>query len=65
MNVLVAKHFGFVVEFQLQNLCLMVDFLQDLKNVGMTHKDMSVLLNSAEDFAKMWERCLKQSDNVN
>lgn len=43
---------------------LMVDFFQDLKNVGMTNKDMSVLFNSAEDFAKMWERCLRQSDNV-
>lgn len=43
---------------------LMVDFFQDLKNVGMSNKDMSVLFNSAEDFAKMWERCLRQSDNV-
>lgn len=43
---------------------MMVDFFQDLKNVGMKPKDMSVLFNSAEDFAKMWERCLRQSEKV-
>ena len=43
---------------------MMVDFFQDLKNVGMTNKDMSVLFTSAEDFARMWERCMRQSDRV-
>ncbi len=43
---------------------MMVDFFQDLKNVGMKPKDMSVIFNSAENFAKMWERCLKQSEKV-
>ena len=43
---------------------MLPDFFQDLKNVGITNKDMSVLFSSAEDFAKMWERCLRQSDYV-
>ena len=43
---------------------MMADFFQDLKNVGMKPKDMSVLFNSAEDFARMWERCLRQSERV-
>jgi hypothetical protein len=43
---------------------MMADFFQDLKNVGMKPRDMSVLFNSAEDFARMWERCLRQSEKV-
>ncbi len=43
---------------------MMVDFFQDLKNVGMKPKDMSVIFNSAEDFARMWEKCLRQSERV-
>ena len=43
---------------------MMADFFQDLKNVGMKPKDMSVLFNSAEDFARMWEKCVRQSEKV-
>ncbi|MBE2230318.1 MAG: membrane dipeptidase [Chitinophagaceae bacterium] len=43
---------------------LMPDFFQDLKNVGMKAADMSVLFNSAEDFARMWERCIRQSEKL-
>lgn len=43
---------------------MMADFFQDLKNVGMKPKDMSVLFNSAEDFARMWEKCVRQSERV-
>lgn len=43
---------------------MMADFFQDLKNVGMKPKDMSVLFHSAEDFARMWEKCIRQSERV-
>ena len=40
---------------------LLPDFLQDLSNVGMQSRDLSVLFRSAEDFAQMWTRCLNAS----
>ena len=35
---------------------LLPDFLQDLSNVGVQPRDMSVLFHSAEGFAEMWTR---------
>ena len=40
---------------------LLPDFLQDLSNVGMESHDLSVLFHSAEDFARMWTKCLEAS----
>jgi formylglycine-generating enzyme required for sulfatase activity/microsomal dipeptidase-like Zn-dependent dipeptidase len=40
---------------------LLPDFLQDLSNVGLESPDLSVLFRSAEDFARMWTRCLNAS----
>jgi len=40
---------------------LLPDFLQDLSNVGMQSRDLSVLFRSAEDVAQMWTRSLNAS----
>jgi hypothetical protein len=40
---------------------LFPDFLQDLSNVGLQPRDMSVLFHSAEAFAQMWVKCLQCS----
>jgi hypothetical protein len=36
---------------------LLPDFLQDLKNVGLTQGDLAPLFRSAEDYIRMWETC--------
>jgi hypothetical protein len=40
---------------------LLPDLLQDLSNVGLDSRDLSVLFRSAEDFARMWTQSLKAS----
>ena len=40
---------------------LMPDFLQDLRNVGMTPGNLTPLLRSAEDYLRMWEKSIKSS----
>ena len=40
---------------------LLPDFLQDLANVGLDSRDLSVLFRSAEDFARMWTQSLNAS----
>ena len=40
---------------------LMPDFLQDLRNVGMSAGSLTPLMRSAEDYLKMWEKSLKSS----
>jgi hypothetical protein len=40
---------------------LLPDLLQDLSNVGLEARDLSVLFRSAEDFARMWTQSLKAS----
>ena len=40
---------------------LVPDFLQDLINVGLESRDLSVLFRSAEDFAQMWTQSLNAS----
>jgi microsomal dipeptidase-like Zn-dependent dipeptidase len=37
---------------------LLPDFLQDLKNLGLTSEELSPLFHSAEDYVHLWERCL-------
>ena len=36
---------------------LLPDLLQDVRNIGLTHKDLAPLFRSAEDYVTMWERC--------
>ena len=36
---------------------LLPDFIQDLRNVGLTDQDLEPLFRSAEDYIKMWEKC--------
>ncbi|HZR41463.1 MAG TPA: membrane dipeptidase [Ktedonobacteraceae bacterium] len=36
---------------------LLPDFIQDLKNVGLTHQDLLPLFRSAEDYIRTWEKC--------
>jgi microsomal dipeptidase-like Zn-dependent dipeptidase len=43
---------------------LIPDFLQDLKNIGMTPQERSTLFMSAEYFAQMWEKSVRVSVNV-
>ena len=33
------------------------DFLQDLRNVGLTAEDLAPLFRSAHDYVEMWDRC--------
>jgi hypothetical protein len=35
---------------------LLPDFLQDMRNVGVTHNEMRALESSAEDYIQTWER---------
>ncbi|HXI53524.1 MAG TPA: HYR domain-containing protein, partial [Candidatus Saccharimonadales bacterium] len=44
---------------------LLPDFFQDLSNVGLNAQDMSPMFKSAEDFARMWTRCLWAADAIN
>jgi microsomal dipeptidase-like Zn-dependent dipeptidase len=39
---------------------MLPDFVQDLHNVGVTHKQLGALFRSAEDYIRMWERCENQ-----
>jgi len=40
---------------------LMPDFLQDLKNIGMSSSNLTPLMRSAEDYLRMWEKAIKAS----
>ncbi len=40
---------------------LMPDFLQDLRNIGITPGNLSTLFRSAEDYIQMWEKTEKAS----
>ena len=37
---------------------MLPDFLQDLSNVGVNRDKMAPLFHSAEDYIRMWEKCL-------
>jgi hypothetical protein len=40
---------------------LLPDFLQDVKNVGLTNEDLAPLFRSAEDYIQVWEKCERLS----
>jgi hypothetical protein len=44
---------------------LLPDFLQDLSNVGLEPRDLSVMFQSAEHFAQMWTKTLNAADAIN
>lgn len=49
-------------DFNLDGLAhygLLPDFLQDLKNLGLTAEDLAPLFHSAEEYVNLWERCLR------
>jgi microsomal dipeptidase-like Zn-dependent dipeptidase len=41
---------------------LLPDFLQDLRNVGLSAAQLAPLFRSAEDYIRTWERCERQRD---
>ncbi|MCB9234669.1 MAG: membrane dipeptidase [Bacteroidia bacterium] len=43
---------------------LFPDFFQDLRNSGMSKEDMSRFMHTGEDFAQMWQRCIRVSEWV-
>ncbi len=43
---------------------LLPDFLQDLKNVGLTREDLAPLFRSAADFVDTWEKCGQRSEQL-
>jgi hypothetical protein len=36
---------------------MLPDFLQDIRNVGLTPQDLAPLFRSAYDYVQMWETC--------
>ncbi len=36
---------------------MLPDFLQEIRNVGLTADDLAPLFHSANDYVQMWERC--------
>ena len=40
---------------------LMPDFLQDLRNVGLSPSSLTPLFRSAEDYIQMWEKTVRSS----
>jgi hypothetical protein len=39
---------------------LLPDFVQDLRNIGLTDADLGPLFTSAEEYIQVWERCVRQ-----
>ncbi len=49
-------------DFNLDGLAhygLLPDFIQDLRNCGLDRGDLRPLFRSAEDYIRLWERCLR------
>lgn len=38
---------------------MLPDFVQDLRNVGLTNADLAPLFSSAEEYLRVWERCVE------
>ena len=43
---------------------MLPDFLQDLRNIGLTAEDLAPLFRSAYDYIQMWETCEKRAAEV-
>lgn len=42
---------------------MLPDFLQDVKNVGLTDEDLLPLFRSAEEYIRVWEKCERKRGN--
>jgi len=43
---------------------MLPDFLQDLRNVGLTAEDLAPLFRSAYDYVEMWSACESRAANL-
>ena len=43
---------------------MLPDFLQDLRNVGLTAEDLAPLFRSAYDYVEMWSACAQSSTST-
>ncbi len=43
---------------------MLPDFLQDLRNSGLTSEDLAPLFRSARDYVRMWETCEQRSRGI-
>jgi microsomal dipeptidase-like Zn-dependent dipeptidase len=43
---------------------MLPDFLQDLRNLGLTAEDLAPLFRSAYDYVQMWKKCEQQADRI-
>jgi microsomal dipeptidase-like Zn-dependent dipeptidase len=43
---------------------MLPDFLQDLRNIGLTADDLAPLFRSAYDYIQMWEKCEQRADII-
>ena len=42
---------------------MLPDFLQDVRNIGLSHEDLATLFRSAYDYVQMWAACEKNHGN--
>jgi len=40
---------------------MLLDFLQEVRNIGLSAADLAPLFRSADDYVEMWERCARRS----
>jgi hypothetical protein len=43
---------------------MLPDFLQDLRNIGLTAEDLAPLFRSAHDYVAMWDKCNREAPTV-
>jgi len=43
---------------------MLPDFLQDLRNSGLTAEDLAPLFRSAYDYVQMWETCTRRAEEI-
>ncbi len=43
---------------------MLPDFLQDLRNCGLSAQDLAPLFRSAYDYIQMWEACTQRSRQI-
>ena len=43
---------------------MLPDFLQDLRNSGLTAEDLAPLFRSAHDYVQMWDICTQRAAEI-
>jgi len=43
---------------------MLPDFLQDLRNIGLTAEDLAPLFRSAYDYVQMWDHCERRAAEI-